>query len=137
LEEKMPGFAGIIKNNNCQFEKFDIKISSLKKLSEEKIYFKKAWIKRFFVSKFNNDKIFKDDDDIFVCIDGAILNAKDLRNKYVVSNNFKLTKKMYKKNGSSFINEFRGPEKRNNKRVDWVRKDRSVTKNRINNSIIC
>ena len=105
----MPGFIGIIKNNNCQFEKYDIKISSLKKLSEEKIYFKKAWIKRFFVSKFNNDKIFKDDDDIFVCIDGAILNAKDLRNKYVVSNNFKLIKKMYKKNGSSFIDEFRGP----------------------------
>jgi len=104
----MPGFIGIIKNNNCQFKKYDIKISSLKKLSEEEIYFKKAWIKRFFVSKFNDDKIFKEDDNIFVCVDGTILNAKDLRNKYVVSNNFKLIKKMYKKNGSSFIDEFRG-----------------------------
>lgn len=105
----MPGFIGIIKNNNCQFGKYDIKISSLKKLSKEKKYFKKAWIKKFFVSKFNNDKIFKDDDDIFVCLDGAILNAKDLRDKYVVSNNFELIKKIYQKNGSSFVDKFRGP----------------------------
>ncbi len=105
----MPGFIGIIKNENCQFEKYDIKISSLKKLSEENIYFKKAWIKRFFVSKFNNDKIFKDDNDIFICTDGVILNAKDLRNRYVVSNNFELIEKMYKKNGPSFVNELRGP----------------------------
>lgn len=104
----MPGFVGIIRNN-YQFEDLDIKISSLKKLSEQKIYFKGAWIKKFFVPKFNEDKIFQEDDDIFVCIDGVILNAKDLRNKYVVSNNFELIKKMYKKNTSSFIEELRGP----------------------------
>ncbi len=104
----MPGFIGIIKNNNHQFKKYDIKISALKKLSEEKIYFKKAWIKSFFIPKFIDDKIFKDDDDIFICVDGAILNAKDLRNRYVVSNNFKLIEKMYKKNGPSFVNELRG-----------------------------
>ena len=105
----MPGFVGIIKNNYCQHETFDIKISSLKKLSEEKKYFGKAWIKRFFIPKFIDDKIFKDDDNIFICVDGAILNAKDLRNKYVVSNNFELIRKMYKKNGPSFVNELRGP----------------------------
>lgn len=92
----MPGFVGIIKNNHCQHETFDIKISSVKKLSEEKNYFQKAWIKRFFVSKFIDDKIFKDD-DIFICVDGVILNVKDLRNQYVVSNNFELIEKMYKK----------------------------------------
>lgn len=61
-----------------------------------------------FNKKFLDDKVFKEDDELLVVIDGVILNNKELQSKYNVSNNFDLIKKMYNEHGSKFVDMLRG-----------------------------
>jgi hypothetical protein len=92
----MPGFLGLIKSDICEIlEGRDVETYSLFPLLEEKKCFKSAWIKRFVLNKFIGDKIFHEDESVFICTDGVILNAVELRDKYQASNNFDLLKRMY------------------------------------------
>jgi len=88
---------------------FDIQIPSLTRLVDEKVKFSdSAWTKRFIIPKFLNDKVFKQDADVFICTDGLMLNARDLRNEYAARDNFDLIKGMYRKLGCGFVNDLRG-----------------------------
>jgi len=105
----MPGFLGLIKSDICEIlEGRDVETYSLFPLLEEKKCFKSAWIKRFVLNKFIGDKIFHEDESVFICTDGVILNAVELRDKYLASNNFDLLKRMYASCGPLFVGELRG-----------------------------
>ncbi|GAB6168157.1 hypothetical protein JCM1393_06170 [Clostridium carnis] len=61
-----------------------------------------------FNGKFYKDKIFKDDNNLLVAIDGVILNNNELQKKYIAKDNFELINKMYIKQGIKFVDELRG-----------------------------
>lgn len=61
-----------------------------------------------FNNKFLNDKVFKEDNDVLIIIDGVILNNKELYVKYNSNNNFDLIKKMYNEHGIKFVDMLRG-----------------------------
>ncbi len=60
-------------------------------------------IKRISLDKFANDKVFFEDEDTVIVLEGVIYNFADLQNEFCVSDRGKLLKKMYK---SMPINEF-------------------------------
>lgn len=61
-----------------------------------------------FNNKFSKDKVFKEDEELIVVIDGVILNNKELQAKYGAYTQEELIKKMYKKNGAILVDELRG-----------------------------
>ena len=61
-----------------------------------------------FNEKFSGDKVFHDDDEIAIILDGVIVNNKELQKKYSTSNNFDLINKMYKMHGIKFVDMLRG-----------------------------
>jgi asparagine synthase (glutamine-hydrolysing) len=105
----MPGFMGIIsdKNTICA-EDFDLYYPKIAVVKEETKRFPNSWFKRSIVDKFANDKVFFEDNDVFICSDGLILNGIELRNKHVSKNNFELLKKIYRNAPRSFPSELRG-----------------------------
>ncbi|MEZ4915724.1 MAG: hypothetical protein R2836_01920, partial [Chitinophagales bacterium] len=74
----------------------------------EKSSFFDYYISRDLNKKFQDDKVFYGDEDVFISLDGAILNLKNLKNKYSAKSNFDLLKKMYQLHGERFINNLRG-----------------------------
>lgn len=67
------------------------------------------YVERRTIRKFLNDKVFSDKNDYFIITEGVILNKKELEIKYGCPANLEdciIT--MYKKNGETFFNEFRG-----------------------------
>lgn len=61
-----------------------------------------------FNGKFEKEKVFEEDDDLAVVIDGVILNNKELQKAYKVNDNFTLIKEMYSKKGIKFIDDLSG-----------------------------
>lgn len=61
-----------------------------------------------FNDKFINDKIFFQDDEFIIILDGVIFNFKDLSNKNGIHDNINLIKKLFKRDGIRFIKELRG-----------------------------
>ena len=61
-----------------------------------------------FNEKFINDKVFYEDDELLIVLDGVIVNNKELQKKYTSNNNFELIKKMYKQDGIRFVDMLRG-----------------------------
>lgn len=105
----MPGFVGIVsKKLKDSREVNDVKFPTLGLRIEDIKNFSNAWVKRSVVDKFRDDKVFLEDEDLFICTEGIILNAKELRNKYSVSSNFTLLKYLYKNFGVNFPSELRG-----------------------------
>lgn len=61
-----------------------------------------------FNKKFTKEKIFSEDNDVLVVIDGVLLNDKELKNQYGAKDNFSLIKAMYKSQGVNLVNSLRG-----------------------------
>nr|WP_319377753.1 hypothetical protein [uncultured Methanoregula sp.] len=105
----MPGFFGI-----CNYPKtttfVDLGFSHIGHVTivENEICTNNFFVKRFVISKFLQDKIFFENNDICVCTDGILLNAQELRREYGVDDNKELIKSMYKINGIKFISKLRG-----------------------------
>ena len=76
--------------------------------SEEYIKGENYQLYKNFNKKFLADKVFDEDDEYVVVIDGVILNNKELYSKYGVSDNFSLIKKMFEDHGSLFVDQLRG-----------------------------
>jgi len=105
----MPGFMGIVSDKIYGFcENFDLSFPVLTPREEETKRFKNAWFKRSIIDKFIDDKVFGEDREVFICSDGLMLNARELKNKYSCENNFHLLKRLYKNSPSSFPSELRG-----------------------------
>lgn len=61
-----------------------------------------------FNGKFSDDKVFFEDSEILIVLDGVIVNNKELQKKYSANNNFDLIKKMYNQHGINFVDMLRG-----------------------------
>lgn len=94
----MKGFNGIISSLPCTNDTIKATYSQILN----------CYIKSESILKFEEDKVFFEDNELFVCLDGYVLNKKELINKYAVKSMFDLIKKMYKKNGNKFVDEMRG-----------------------------
>ena len=106
----MPGFLGIISNRKIteDWTKYEIPyefyspvICSEKKGSQ-------YYIKRFVIPKFLKDKVFDENFRLFICTDGILLNAQELKQKYQVDTNFALLEYIYLNNGITGISEIKG-----------------------------
>ncbi|MFC5195457.1 hypothetical protein ACFPH8_08975 [Bizionia hallyeonensis] len=75
---------------------------------EDEYHFKTFHIKRKLNDKFFNDKLFQEDQDFFVAVDGVLLNAKQLKQDFAIRDNFNLIKHLYLKEGKQFINTLKG-----------------------------
>ncbi|MBU5456154.1 asparagine synthase-related protein [Caproiciproducens sp. MSJ-32] len=76
--------------------------------TDELIENDKFVIYKNFNGKFEKEKVFEEDDDLAVVIDGVILNNKELQKAYKVNDNFTLIKEMYSKKGIKFIDDLSG-----------------------------
>ena len=58
--------------------------------------------------KFPDDKVFYENDEFVIAIDGVILNSKELKNQYAAQSNADLIKKLFTSHGELFIKLLRG-----------------------------
>lgn len=65
-------------------------------------------VKRKLNSKFEDDKVFDENNDLFIALDGIILNAAELKEKHALSSNFQVLEKLYKLRGTKFIDDLKG-----------------------------
>ncbi len=70
--------------------------------------FNDGFVERFVNPKFPNDKVFDEDQELFVVIEGAILNSNDLCEQYKCSDLFGTLKVMYRQHGEKLANHLRG-----------------------------
>ncbi len=116
----MPGFLGEIGKGSTKgiFVKFNPE-----KLTVESIEGTNYHLERRTIKKFENDKIFHEDENYIVITEGVVLNSLMLINKYKARDFKDAILKMYEKNGERFFEEFRGSfsgllyDRRNNR---WI-----------------
>ncbi|KAA0955531.1 asparagine synthase [Sporosarcina sp. ANT_H38] len=101
----MPGFMGKIgeiREGNL------FGVNKNQSLMEDQKLFTDFYVERRTVNKFIEDKVFEEDNNYFVLVEGVILNKHELISKYNVKSFFEAVTVMYEKCGDTFFNEFRG-----------------------------
>lgn len=101
----MPGFLGEISENKA-YKNFGI--SDRDDLINEVIESNNFYLERRTIKKFKKDKVFTEDDEYIIITEGVILNSLKLIEKYKTSNFKNAIISMYRKNGETFFEEFRG-----------------------------
>ncbi|MDC9722839.1 MAG: hypothetical protein PSN34_08700 [Urechidicola sp.] len=99
----MFGFNIIYDNSSSFSVEGDDFLSYISEKKEKQISFS---YRRF--TKFNDDKIFKEDKNFIFGIDGVILNLSELKNSYGISDYFKLIKHLWHKKTYLMPNDFKG-----------------------------
>lgn len=74
----------------------------------ENLEYNDLFIQRRTIKKFLDDKVFRQNDEFLVVTEGVIFNKLELEKKYEKDNFFETIIEMYKRNGETFFNEFRG-----------------------------
>ncbi len=103
----MPGFACIVTRQRLDGA-FNFPITALSPLQISHKNGPGYAICRYVTAKFEKDKVFAEDDDVLVVIDGAILNFRDLRRRLDAPDYFQTVKRLYQNNGDEFFRDFRG-----------------------------
>ena len=75
---------------------------------QEKIIFNNYTFGYKKFEKFSNDKLFTQDDDLIIGIDGVVLNLQQLKNEYATTNYFKLIKQLFLKQKIQFVRLLKG-----------------------------
>ena len=101
----MPGFLGEISTVDV---KKGFGESNKSSLINETIESQKYYLERRTIRKFENDKIFSEDDGYIIITEGVILNSLLLIEKYRTRDLKSTVVRMYEQNGDTFFNEFRG-----------------------------
>ena len=101
----MPGFLGEISKNKANK---NFGISDRDDLINGIIEGKNFYLERRTIKKFEKDKVFTEDDEYIIITEGVILNSLKLVEKYKASNFKNAIINMYRKNGETFFEEFRG-----------------------------
>lgn len=101
----MPGFLGEISQKGLLkgFSKEETKTLLVESIQESRYYIERRTIK-----KFEQDKVFHEDDGYIILTEGVILNSSFLIEKYKSNSLTEAIKKMYNLNGETFFDEFRG-----------------------------
>lgn len=103
----MPGFCGIYRQNDVIDSAFNVQ-TGVTPTVEKDINLPHLYIRQYITPKFENDKIFRDLDDLFYCTDGVILNAAELYPDYAVQTVSSLLPEMFRVDGLSHIEKLRG-----------------------------
>lgn len=117
----MPGFILI----RGKFDNNIVNYQSSKYLVEN-LEYNDLFIQRRTIKKFLDDKVFKQNNEFLVVTEGVIFNKLELEKKYEKDNFFETIIEMYKKNGETFFNEFRGSfsgifiDKKSNKKLIYT-----------------
>lgn len=99
----MPGFILHIGDKDLIFPQ-----ETRKNLVVGRIVDKRFTLERRVVNKFIDDKVFLDDPDVVILIEGVVLNNHQLMAKYSSDDWGNCIKLMYLQSGEAFFNEFRG-----------------------------
>jgi len=99
----MPGFILYIGK-----EGFTFPVETRKKLVVNRVDGVNYSLERRTVNKFMGDRLFLDDQDAVIVVEGVVLNNRQLVAKYAADDWGHCVKLMYLRNGESFFNEFRG-----------------------------
>ena len=99
----MPGFVLHIGEGNLSFPE-----ETRNKLVVDRIQGSHFALERRVVNKFMNDRVFLDDPEAVILVEGVVLNNHQLMEKYSVDDWASCVKMMYFRNGEAFFNEFRG-----------------------------
>lgn len=65
-------------------------------------------VQNYMNDKFVNDKLFVENDEYIIILDGVVTNTKSLKEKYHEPSWERVVKLMYARNGFRFFSEFRG-----------------------------
>lgn len=99
----MYGFTIIKSENTVEFTTSYMKTLGFKTKSHQ--YFLVGYN---YFKKFENDKLFEEDKDYIIGIDGVILNLKLLKNQYAISDYFQLIVHLFQKENINFVNNIKG-----------------------------
>lgn len=99
----MPGFILYVGEEQIPFPE-----ETRKKLVLGRIDGKRFTLERRVVNKFMKDRVFFEDSDVVILVEGVVLNNRQLVAKYAADDWEHCVKLMYLRNGESFFNEFRG-----------------------------
>ena len=99
----MPGFIIHIGNDSFLFA-----LETRTKLVVDRIEGLGFSVERRVVNKFMNDRLFVEDDEFVIVVEGVVLNNHQLMEQYSMQNWKCCVKEMYRQNGETFFNEFRG-----------------------------
>lgn len=101
----MPGFMGVITSDN---KHKNIQVIKQGEREIRSIRTKRLTLEQNTVSKFLKDKVFEQNEDIFIAIEGVIINSSNLIEKYKKDNMFDVFSEMYHMKNKDFITELRG-----------------------------
>ncbi len=101
----MPGFLGEISTVDI---KKGFGESNKSSFINETIENQKYYLEKRTIRKFENDKVFSEDDVYIIVTEGVILNSLQLIGKYNARDLKNAVVRMYEQNGDTFFNEFRG-----------------------------
>ena len=99
----MPGFILHIGEKRISFPE-----EARKKLVVNRIEGRDFVLERRVVNKFMDDRVFLEDPDAVILLEGVVLNNHQLMAKYSIDDWAHCVKFMYHRNGDTFFNEFRG-----------------------------
>ncbi len=103
----MPGFLGYISKTNKNYKLPDASKNN-KQLARREIVIKNFKVIHTPNKKFLEDKLFEENQKIFIITEGVLVNSNDLQKRFSETNLFDTLYKMYQKLGAEFINELRG-----------------------------
>lgn len=83
-------------------------ISNYSLKNQDNLIFKNFSFNYLKFEKFENDKIFKENNDYIIGIDGVVLNLQQLKNQYAISDYFKLIIQLFNKENIGFISKLKG-----------------------------
>jgi len=103
----MPGFACVIaKHGNSTA--LEIECDSLCPVEFRKTIGSDYSVYQYVSTKFADDKIFTEDEDIFVLLDGIVLNFQTLQKQAAAADYFQTIKSLYQVRQDTFMKELRG-----------------------------
>ncbi len=103
----MPGFICYVQQNSDSPIP-ELKMNNICSMQTKSMSFANATVKYYSNGKFENDKVFAENDEYFVCIEGVLLNSRSLINKFAARDNFDLICKMFKQNPQGFPLSIKG-----------------------------
>jgi len=103
----MPGFVVMV-GQEVQEPHPSVPYRSLRSLAVDRFSGDGYVVERFANTKFLRDKVFAEDEDVLVALDGVVLNFEDLRRSSGCADRFHCVKKMYEEQGDRFFGAFRG-----------------------------
>lgn len=103
----MPGFCGIYRRSGPIETDFNTQIG-ITPTTEKELQLTQCYIRQYIIPKFEADKLFYNNKDIFYCTDGVVFNAADFYPTYNSTTLSDLLPKMYEKEGIQHIAKLRG-----------------------------